>query len=317
MLRTIYFAGGCFWGTQKFFDSIKGVTYTEVGYANGLKTIINPSYEDVKTGETGFKETVLVEFDDKMVSVNFLIHAFFSIINPNLVNQQGHDIGTQYQSGIFYENDDEEAKIVSKALRARIAEKFNKCSVIVEPIKKFYKAEDYHQKYLDKNPNGYCHLNNKAFDRIKAAVFDPKPYEVLLTESFDENADTFDYLGFSEGPYKNKTFIFSKEKGLFVDALTSEPLFSSKDKVLTNYGYLTFSKPIDPNVVLEKIDNRFGINRIEILGRSSCAHIGYVNYDDEFSPTGVSYKVNTCAIRFIRVDDMKSEGYGEFIRFVD
>jgi len=317
MNKFIYFAGGCFWGIQKLFDSIKGVVFTRTGYANGDKNIVGPSYEEVKTGKTGYKETVEVEYDDSLVSLSFLVHAFYAVIDPSMVNQQGHDVGTQYQTGIFYVRKDLKDIRLIKEISKRVSSRYKDFSVIVEPLVNFYGAEEYHQKYLEKNPNGYCHLDYRQFERVKAAVFDPDPYEKLHYDSFSIYSQNLNSLGLNEIPNSNESLVESNPKGLFVDALSGEPLFSSRDKFLENYGLITFSRLFDPNVLIEKIDTRFGKTRIELFGRTSLAHIGYVIYDDELSPSGVNYRINSAAIRFIPVNDMKSEGYSFFLRFVD
>lgn len=163
-MKTIYFAGGCFWGTQKYFDQFNGVTRTEVGYANGPAEA--PSYQDV-CSDSGHAETVLVEFDENVISLEKLIRYYFLVIDPTSVNRQGHDVGIQYRTGIYYDDPgmletirkayDEEEKIVGAPL-----------AVEVKSLENFYTAEEYHQKYLDKNPAGYCHIPAKFFTLAEA-----------------------------------------------------------------------------------------------------------------------------------------------------
>ncbi len=165
-LKEIYFAGGCFWGTEHFFQQVRGVTKTEVGYANG--NIVNPSYKQVTTGKTGFVETVRVIYDPRVVELGLLIDLFLKTIDPTTLNKQGNDIGTQYRSGIYFVDEGEKALVLSKL--ESLAKGFI-APVVVEalPLKNFYVAEKYHQKYLDKNPGGYCHIGPELFELARKA----------------------------------------------------------------------------------------------------------------------------------------------------
>ena len=152
--RTIYLAGGCFWGCQKYFDLIPGVLETEVGYANGPTA--NPSYEEVKA-HAGHAETVRVVYDPEKLPLGKLLEAYFRVIDPTSVNKQGEDEGIQYRTGI-YRVDDSDAPIIDGALRA-LAQRYDApLAVENKPLESFYSAEEYHQKYLEKNPGGYCHI---------------------------------------------------------------------------------------------------------------------------------------------------------------
>ncbi|MDE6542614.1 MAG: peptide-methionine (S)-S-oxide reductase MsrA [Muribaculaceae bacterium] len=159
-MATIYFAGGCFWGTEHFMKQIYGVTDTEVGYANSV--VENPSYGEVKTGETQAVETVKVVYDEAVVDLRFLLNLFFLTIDPTIKNRQGNDVGTQYRTGIYYTTE-EQHKVIEAAL-AQLQKGYDAPIVTeVMPIGNFYSAEEYHQDYLDKNPGGYCHVNPKLF----------------------------------------------------------------------------------------------------------------------------------------------------------
>ncbi|KXO17067.1 peptide-methionine (S)-S-oxide reductase MsrA [Peptoniphilus sp. GNH] len=155
MIREIYFAGGCFWGIEEFFLRISGVIDTRAGYANSL--IENPSYRDVCAGFTDASECVKVIYEDELISLKFLLEKFFSVIDPTSLNRQGADIGTQYRSGIYYTDDKDGAFI--KSYIGQISSSYEEKIVTeVLKIKNFYEAEDYHQRYLRKNPSGYCHI---------------------------------------------------------------------------------------------------------------------------------------------------------------
>lgn len=162
-MKTIYFAGGCFWGTQKFFNQFDGVIRTEVGYANGPTE--NPSYQEVCAG-SGHAETVRVDYDSEVISLEKLIEYYFMTIDPLAYHRQGADMGIQYRTGIFYA-DGEDLPVI-KACYAKEQEKY-KPTMEVEclPLENFYTAEEYHQKYLDKNPGGYCHIPRALFSLQK------------------------------------------------------------------------------------------------------------------------------------------------------
>ncbi len=159
-MKTIYLAGGCFWGTQKFFDQFDGVIRTEVGYANGPDRA--PTYQDV-CKSSGHAETVLIEFDEDRMSLAGLLRYYFMVIDPVSVNRQGHDVGIQYRTGIYYTDPD--MLPVIREICDEEAEKIGSpLAVEVEPLVNFFPAEEYHQKYLDKNPGGYCHIPASYLD---------------------------------------------------------------------------------------------------------------------------------------------------------
>ncbi len=156
MIKTIYLAGGCFWGIQAYFSLIDGVCDTVAGYANG--NCENPDYEKVCTGATNFAETVKVEYDPDKISLEEILNQFFDIIDPTTLNKQAFDIGTQYRSGVYY-IDDEDESVIKEKIKSISKNYMRPIVTEVEKLKNFYPAEDYHQKYLDKHPGGYCHIN--------------------------------------------------------------------------------------------------------------------------------------------------------------
>ena len=164
--KTIYFAGGCFWGTEHYFKMIKGVVGTTVGYANSIME--NPSYKDVCSGDTLAAETVKVDYDPSLVSLEFLTRMFFHAIDPTSLNRQGNDIGTQYRTGIYY-TDNEDLTEIYKVFEEQRSTTEGEIVVEVKALQNFYAAEDYHQDYLDKNPDGYCHLPYTLFEFAREA----------------------------------------------------------------------------------------------------------------------------------------------------
>ena len=152
-MKTIYLAGGCFWGVEKFFQQAKGVISTRVGYANG--TIENPHYEDLKLGLDDASETVEINYDENIVSLEKLLEYYLRIIDPYSLNKQGEDEGVQYRTGVYYQNN-EDKDVIERFFAKNLG---NTHKVELLPLNKFYLAEEYHQNYLNKNPNGYCHVN--------------------------------------------------------------------------------------------------------------------------------------------------------------
>lgn len=163
-MKEIYFAGGCFWGVEHFFKGVDGVAEAMPGYANGNTE--NPTYKEVYTDTTGFAETVRVRYNPERVSLDFLTRMFFTVTDPLTLNRQGHDEGTRYRSGVFYVN--EEDRPVIETVFQEVSAKLGVPLVTqLEPLKNFYPAEEYHQNYLDKNPEGYCHLSLKTFAYLR------------------------------------------------------------------------------------------------------------------------------------------------------
>ena len=158
-MQTIYLAGGCFWGVQKYFDQFDGVLATEVGYANGPEEA--PSYRDV-CNSSGHAETVKIEYDPEAISLKELLDYYFMVIDPLSINRQGNDRGIQYRTGIYY-TDESQLPEIKTVYREQEEKAGAKLAVEMEPLKNFYTAEEYHQKYLDKNPGGYCHIPTKMF----------------------------------------------------------------------------------------------------------------------------------------------------------
>lgn len=166
MTKEIYFAGGCFWGTEHFFKQIEGVLETEVGFANGHTE--NPTYKEVYTDQTGFAETVYVKYDSDVVSLEFLLNMFFKAIDPTSLNKQGEDEGTRYRTGVYYTNDDD-LTVIEKVFAQEQQNYQQPLAVEKLPLQNYYSAEEYHQDYLDKNPTGYCHLPVALFEFARQA----------------------------------------------------------------------------------------------------------------------------------------------------
>ena len=159
-MNTIYLAGGCFWGMQKYFDQFDGIIETEVGYANGPDAA--PTYEDV-CNDSGHAETLRIVYDESVITLEEILNDYFLVIDPLSMNRQGHDEGIQYRTGIYY-TDKKQLSEIRKVYLAEEEKAGQKLAVSVEPLTNFFSAEEYHQKYLDKNPGGYCHIPSTYFN---------------------------------------------------------------------------------------------------------------------------------------------------------
>ena len=313
-MNTIYLAGGCFWGVEGYFKRIEGVEGTTCGYANGRTE--NPSYEDVCRHDTGHAETVKVDFDDEVISLEDLLIYYFRIIDPVSVNKQGNDVGTQYRTGIYYT--DESQLPVIKAAIEREQRKYNeKIAVEVLPIENFYSAEEYHQDYLDKNPNGYCHINLSLADE---PIVRSEKYKRKNDEELKESLTPLQYdvtvNAATERPFDNE-FNSNFERGIYVDITSGEPLFFSTDKFESGCGWPSFSKPIQKDLVKYSEDLSLGRRRIEVRSNVADAHLGHVFDDGPSELGGLRYCINSAALRFIPLDKMDEEGYGYLKKYVE
>lgn len=307
-LSEIYLAGGCFWGVEAYLERINGVAKTQVGYANGKTE--NPSYEEVCFKNTGHTEAVKVEYDTEKLGLENLLKQFFEIIDPTVLNRQGSDKGSQYRTGIYYVNEND--KDVIEKVITEVQKKYNKPIVTeVLPLENFYKAEEYHQKYLDKNPNGYCHIDFSKLNKTETSKY-KKPGDEELRETLTAEQYNVTQKGATEKPFSSpldKNF----EKGIYVDAATGEPLFSSSDKFDAGCGWPSFSKPINPDAIKHKEDNSFLMHRTEVKSKAGDSHLGHIFDDGPQDKGGKRYCINGAALRFIPLDKMEEQGYGEFI----
>jgi len=312
-LRDIYFAGGCFWGVEEYFSRIPGVIDVTSGYANGTKA--DPTYREVCSGKTGHAETVHVRYDPTVVELRTLAEQFFKIINPISVNRQGNDVGNQYRTGIYYTTSEDE-KILVPVMR-EVQKKYTRpLAVELTPLKTYYLAEEYHQDYLKKNPNGYCHINFDSLKDIpqhKKETVDPsrysKPSAEELKQMLTPEAYNITQKAATERPFTG-AFWNHKEPGIYVDVVTGEPLFSSADKFESGTGWPSFTNPIAPEVLTEHEDTSYGMKRVEVRSRVGGSHLGHVFDDGPKDKGGMRYCINSGAIRFIPYDEMDKLDYG-------
>ena len=316
-LKEIYLAGGCFWGVEAYMARVPGVASVTVGYANGRTD--NPSYEDVCYRNTGHAETVKVDYDPTRITLADLLRQFFKIIDPTSHNRQGNDVGSQYRSAIFYQ--EQADRLVIDQIVAEEQKKYDRPIVTqVEPLRRYDLAEDYHQQYLEKNPNGYCHISFDSLPSAATVLQHPtidtasyiKPPDAFLKAHLPEQAYSVTQENATERPFTGR-YWNSTEEGLYVDIVTGEPLFTSKDKFQSDCGWPSFSKPIEKTVVVEKIDKTFGMMRTEVRSRAGDSHLGHVFTDGPKDKGGLRYCINSAALRFIPKADLEKEGYGAFL----
>lgn len=319
-LHTIYLAGGCFWGLEAYMKKLPGVYETEVGYANG--TVENPSYEQVCSNNTGYAETVRVIYDPDTISTEQLLDGYFRVVDPTSVNKQGSDRGSQYRSGIYYTQ--EKDRTAAQAAAAK-QQKNYAAPIVTEilPLENFYPAENYHQDYLDKNPGGYCHINLKRADEfireqglsatnladlIRPERY-PAPNERILKETLTDIQYRVTRKNDTERPFANE-YNGTFDKGIYVDVVTGEPLFSSEDKFESGCGWPSFSKPLIPDVIKEKTDLSFHMDRTEVRSRAGDSHLGHVFDDGPAESGGLRYCINSASLRFVPYEELETAGYG-------
>lgn len=312
MTKTIYFAGGCFWGTEHLFSLVAGVEKTEVGYANSI--VPNPTYEMVCTGKTHAAETVKVVYDDTRVGLSELITIFFRSIDPLSVNRQGGDIGTQYRTGIYYTSGDDLAVI--EAVVATVQRRYSEpLAVEVCKLENFYPAELYHQEYLYKNPDGYCHVDPALFAQVRNRGERRNNKEELRNRLTPLQWEVTQN-GATERPFVNE-YDHEFRPGIYVDITDGTPLFVSTRKYNSGCGWPAFSRPITEALITEHPDDSFGRHRTEVRSASSGAHLGHVFPDGPQDDGGMRYCINSAALRFIPKEDMEGEGYGDYLKILD
>ncbi|MDR1532085.1 MAG: peptide-methionine (R)-S-oxide reductase MsrB [Clostridiales bacterium] len=308
-MKTIYLAGGCFWGLQKYLSLIQGVTETTAGYANGAAA--NPTYEQV-CANSGHAETVRVKYNENTITLTRLLDLYADVIDPAAENRQGGDVGIQYRTGVYYE--DETDRAIIAGWLTLLGESLTKPAAIeLAPLDSFYPAEEYHQNYLDKNPDGYCHISKDKFECARSAAHTESDAE--LRERLTPMQYEVAVGGATEPPFANE-YYGSFEPGVYVDVINGKPLFVSTDKFESGCGWPAFSRPIDDSLVKELADHSYGRTRAEIRASGSGAHLGHVFNDGKPELGGLRYCINSASLRFVPKADMEREGYGEYLPLI-
>lgn len=322
-LKTIYLAGGCFWGTERFFQLVPGVRETEVGYANS--NVANPTYREVCSGNTGAAETVKVVYDPDSITLPFILNLYYRTIDPTSVNRQGNDRGTQYRTGIFY-TDEAELPVIEHSIDTLQLSYSRPVAIEVAPLRNFYPAEDYHQDYLINNPGGYCHINPMLFREARMAK-DPaapaynrrssygKPSEEELRSRLTPLQYEVTQNNATERPFTNE-YDHEFRPGIYVDIVNGEPLFVSSDKYDSGCGWPAFTKPISADLIREVRDTSHGMVRTEVRSAHGDSHLGHVFEDGPRETGGLRYCINSASLKFIPLGEMKEAGYGDLIPLV-
>ncbi len=307
MKKLATFAGGCFWCMVKPFDEYKGVESVISGYTGGYTE--NPTYEEVCTDLTGHIEAIQITFDDEIISYKELLDIYWSVIDPTQEGGQFADLGHHYKTVIFYY--DEEQRMEAEKSKEELDKSglYDK-PVVTEILKAvhFYEAEDYHQYYYKKNPthyDRYFHGSGRAkhINKMWAKKnLTPMQYEVT------QNAIT-------EPPFRNE-YYDNFEVGIYVDIVSGEVLFTSKDKFDSGCGWPSFAKPAQRGALAFKEDYSHNMNRVEVVGGKSGSHLGHVFDDGPEELGGLRFCINSASLRFIPKDKMKEEGYEEYLQYL-
>jgi peptide methionine sulfoxide reductase msrA/msrB len=315
-LEKAVFAGGCFWCMQPPFEQIPGVTQVLAGYIGG--TGPRPTYENYAEG--GYLEAVAVTFDPKKVSYTQLLDVFWHQIDPTDPGGQFVDRGPQYGSAIFYLSSEQKRQAEEAKTSLAKSGRFSKPLVTkILPAAEFYPAEEYHQDFYKKDPSHYRNYRDHAgrdqfLEKVwwlkleKSPVIQPKngdlkkkltPLQYGVTQKCETE------------PAFNNEYWNNKHEGIYVDIVSGEPLFSSKDKYDSGTGWPSFTQPLEPGNVVAKEDKTLFPERTEVRSRTGKSHLGHV-FPDGPRPTGLRYCLNSAALRFIPKEDLEKEGYGKY-----
>ena len=324
-------AGGCFWCVEADFEKVAGVTKAISGYAGGEER--NPTYPQVSSGSTGHVEAVQVMFDPRQISYAQILDVFWKHVDPTDDKGQFVDRGRQYRTAIFY-HDESQRQIAEESRQALASSAIFDRPIVTEirPLKEFYRAEEYHQDYYKNHSIRYrFYRYNSGRDQFLEKVWkDKKDFQVIETSSKAETETEYrtpdqatlrsrlTQLQYqvtqedaTESPFRNE-YWDNKAEGIYVDVVSGEALFSSTDKFVSGTGWPSFTKPLNPQGVVEKEDRSFFSVRTEVRSELADSHLGHL-FTDGPAPTGLRYCINSAALRFVPKDRLEEKGHEEYI----